>query len=173
MCGGNIGSCVTIFYLSSGTEKAMCTSFRYSTVYDLTKAELFKAICTQNPLNIDHTHLIPQIYAPVIFFFFPRLKRMLSGKGYNSIKPLGSAVNQWLNSIPRADYFAAFWYGYRDLKSIFLLKENILKEWNENFDYILFMYHFIALGSELRSSLILDLACPPFCHSFIFSVIPS
>ena len=34
---------------------------------------------------------------------------MLSGTHNNSIKPLGSAVNQWLNSIPRADYFAAFW----------------------------------------------------------------
>ena len=34
---------------------------------------------------------------------------MLSGNRYNSIKHLGSAVNQWLNSIPRADYFAAFW----------------------------------------------------------------
>ena len=34
---------------------------------------------------------------------------MLSGRRYNSIKPLGSAVNQWLNSIPRADYFAALW----------------------------------------------------------------
>ena len=34
---------------------------------------------------------------------------MLSGRRYNSIKPLGSAVNQWLNSILRVDYFAAFW----------------------------------------------------------------
>ena len=34
---------------------------------------------------------------------------MLSGKRYNSIKPLGSAVNQWLNSIPRADHLAAYW----------------------------------------------------------------
>ena len=33
----NIGSCVTMFHLSSGTEKAMCTSFKYSTVYALTK----------------------------------------------------------------------------------------------------------------------------------------
>ena len=70
MCGENIGSCVTCFYLSSGTEKVICTSFKYSTVYDLTKAELFKTICAQNPLNSDHTHLIPQVYAPVIFFFF-------------------------------------------------------------------------------------------------------
>ena len=34
---------------------------------------------------------------------------MLSGRRYNSIKPLDSAVYQWLNSIHRADYFAAFW----------------------------------------------------------------
>ena len=45
MCGENIGSCVTIFYLSSGTEKVMCTSFKYSTVYDLIKVELFMTIC--------------------------------------------------------------------------------------------------------------------------------
>ena len=32
-------------YLSSGTEKAMCMSFKYSTVYGLTKAELFMTIC--------------------------------------------------------------------------------------------------------------------------------
>ena len=34
---------------------------------------------------------------------------MLSGRRYNAIKPLGSAVNQWLNSIPRADYLTALW----------------------------------------------------------------
>ena len=34
---------------------------------------------------------------------------MLSGRRYNSIKPLGSAVNQWLNSLPKDYYFAAFW----------------------------------------------------------------
>ena len=44
MCGENIGSCVTNLYLSSGTEKDMWTSFKYSTVYDLTKTELFKTI---------------------------------------------------------------------------------------------------------------------------------
>ena len=34
---------------------------------------------------------------------------MLFGRRYNSIKPLESAVNQWLNSTPKEDYFAAFW----------------------------------------------------------------
>ena len=34
---------------------------------------------------------------------------MLSGRRYYSIKPLGSALKQWLNSIPRADYFDAIW----------------------------------------------------------------
>ena len=47
---------------------------------------------------------------------------MLSGRHYNSIKPLGSAVNQWLNSIPRADYFAAFWSWISRLE-----KHNIVK----------------------------------------------
>ena len=49
---------------------------------------------------------------------------MLSGRRYNSIKPFGSAVNQWLDSIPRADYILQpSGIGYRDLKSIFLLKK--------------------------------------------------
>ena len=53
---------------------------------------------------------------------------MLSGRRYRS-RSIDGAVYQWLNSIPRADYFAALRYlGYRDLKSVFLLKENILKE---------------------------------------------
>ena len=33
----------------------------------------------------------------------------MSGRHYNSIKPLGSGVYQWLYIIPRADYFEAFW----------------------------------------------------------------
>ena len=33
---------------------------------------------------------------------------MLSGRRYSSRSALGSAVYQWLNSIPKADYFAAF-----------------------------------------------------------------
>ena len=45
MSGENIGGCGTIFYLSSGTEKAMCTSFKYLTVYYLAKAELFMTMC--------------------------------------------------------------------------------------------------------------------------------
>ena len=54
---------------------------------------------------------------------------MISGIRYNSIKPLSSAVNQWLNSIHRADYILQpSGFGYRDLKGKFLLNENILKE---------------------------------------------
>ena len=44
MCGENIGSCVTGFYLSSATEKDMCTSLKYSTLFDLTKSELSMTI---------------------------------------------------------------------------------------------------------------------------------
>ena len=48
MCGENIGSCVKNLYLSSGTEKDLYnyTSFKYLTVFDHTKSELFDTICT-------------------------------------------------------------------------------------------------------------------------------
>ena len=52
---------------------------------------------------------------------------MLSGRRYNSIKPLGSAVCQWLNSIPRADYFAAFWSWISRLEKYISVKENEMK----------------------------------------------
>ena len=45
---------------------------------------------------------------PCDFFLFPRLKKMLSGRSYGSRSALGSAVCQYLNSIPRTAYFAAF-----------------------------------------------------------------
>ena len=48
---------------------------------------------------------------------------MSSGRHYNSIKPLGSAVNQWMNSIPRADYFAAFWSWISRLENYISVQE--------------------------------------------------
>ena len=47
---------------------------------------------------------------------------MLSGRRYNSIKLLGSAVNQWLNSLPKEDYFAAFWSLISRLKKYISVK---------------------------------------------------
>ena len=42
------------------------------------------------------------------FFLFPRLKKHLTGRKYQTRKNLGSAIFQWLNSIPRKDYENAF-----------------------------------------------------------------
>ena len=46
--------------------------------------------------------------APCDFFLFPRLKRQLTGRKYQTRKNLGSAIFQFLNSIPRKDYENAF-----------------------------------------------------------------
>ena len=77
-----------------------CIPYKSRNVHDYLRIESIKnRPFLHNSPNICHCHL----------FLFPRLKRMLSGRSYNSIKPLGSALNQWLNSIPNEDYFAAFW----------------------------------------------------------------
>ena len=72
---------------------------------------------------------------------------MLCGRRYGSRSVLSSAIYLCPNSINRANYFAAFrsWIStHRDLKSVFLLKENILKERNVYFDCMLSVYLFIA-----------------------------
>ena len=46
--------------------------------------------------------------APCDFFLFPRLKKHLAGRKYQTRKNLGSAIFQCLNSIPRKDYENAF-----------------------------------------------------------------
>ena len=46
--------------------------------------------------------------APSDFFLFPRLKKHLAGRKYQTRKNLGSAIFQCLNSIPRKDYENAF-----------------------------------------------------------------
>ena len=46
--------------------------------------------------------------SPCDFFFFPRLKRMLSGNKYTSRSSLGSAIYQCLQQIPKEDYLSAF-----------------------------------------------------------------
>ena len=42
------------------------------------------------------------------FFLFPRLKKHLAGRKYQMRKNLGSAILQYMNSIPRKDYENAF-----------------------------------------------------------------
>ena len=108
MYGENIGSCVTIFYLSSGTEKAIARVLNIRLYVTLQSRIVQDYLRIESIKQRPHPRNSPDI-CPCHLFLFPRLKRMLYGRRYDSIKPLGSAVNQWLNSIPRADYFAAFW----------------------------------------------------------------
>lgn len=58
-------------------------------------------------IQLPHPPYSPDL-SPCDFFLFPKLKKMLSGRRYRSRSAIGSAVFQCLNSIPRADYFAAF-----------------------------------------------------------------
>ena len=52
--------------------------------------------------------------APCDFFLFPRLKKHLAGRKYQTRKNLGSAIFQCLNSIPRKDYENALKIGLKD-----------------------------------------------------------
>ena len=58
-------------------------------------------------VQLPHPPYSPDL-SPCDFFLFPRLKKMLAGRRYNSKSALGSAVHQCLNSIPVKDYQAAF-----------------------------------------------------------------
>ena len=46
--------------------------------------------------------------APCDFFLFPKLKKFLSGRRYLSRQALGSAIHQYLRSIPKSVYRDAF-----------------------------------------------------------------
>ncbi|MCU7801502.1 MAG: transposase [gamma proteobacterium symbiont of Lucinoma myriamae] len=58
-------------------------------------------------VQLPHPPYSPDL-SPCDFFLFPRLKKMLSGRGYTTKSSLGSAIFQFLQSIPVADYAAAF-----------------------------------------------------------------
>ena len=58
-------------------------------------------------VELPHPPYSPDL-APCIFFLFPRLKKHLAGRTYQTHKNLGSAIFQCLNSIPRKDYENAF-----------------------------------------------------------------
>ena len=56
---------------------------------------------------IKHPPYSPDL-SPCDFFLFSRLKKMLSGRRYQTKSALGSAIRQCLKQIPRADYSDAF-----------------------------------------------------------------
>ena len=57
--------------------------------------------------KVAHPPYSPDL-APCEFFLFLRLKKLLSGRKYQTRKNLGSAIFQCLDSIPRKDYENAF-----------------------------------------------------------------
>ena len=60
------------------------------------------------------------------FFFFPRLKKMLSGNRYTSRSSLGSAIYQCLQQIPKEDYLSAFRDWVKRLQKCVSVKGGIL-----------------------------------------------
>ena len=58
-------------------------------------------------VELPHPPYSPDL-APCDFFLFPRLKKHLAGRKYQTRKNLGSAIFQCLNSIPQKDYENAF-----------------------------------------------------------------
>ena len=61
----------------------------------------------EKAVELPHPLYSPDL-APCDFFLFPRLKKHLAGRKYQTRKNLGSAIFQCLNSISRKDYENAF-----------------------------------------------------------------
>ena len=72
------------------------------------KSAMTKAFLEDNGLQVlPHPPYSPDL-APCDFFLFPRLKRELSGRSFQSRSALGSAIYQCLAGIPENDYKMAF-----------------------------------------------------------------
>ena len=70
---------------------------------------------TKKVTVLPHPSYSPDL-APVDFFLFPKLKRMLSGRKYGSRNAVASAVYQCLKRIPKTDYENAFRKWLKTLK---------------------------------------------------------
>ena len=73
------------------------------------KCEVVKPFLASEKLKVlNHPPYSPDL-SPCDFFFFPSLKKMLSGNKYTSRSSLGSAIYQCLQQIPKEDYLSAFY----------------------------------------------------------------
>ena len=61
----------------------------------------------ENGVELPHPPYSPDL-APCDFFLFPRLKKHLAGRKYQTRKTFGLAIFHCLNGIPRKDYENAF-----------------------------------------------------------------
>ena len=72
------------------------------------KCEVVKSFLASEKVNVlNHPPYSPDL-SPCDFFLCPRLKKLLSGDKYTSRSPLGSAIYQCLQQIPKEDYLSAF-----------------------------------------------------------------
>ena len=77
-------------------------------IFNETKRPLYANYLKQEKVvELPHPPYSPDL-APCEFFLFPRLKKHLAGRKYQTGKNLSSAIFQCLNSIPRKDYENAF-----------------------------------------------------------------
>ena len=86
------------------------------------KCEVVKSfLATEKVKVLNHPPYSPDL-SPCDFFFFPRLKKMLSGNKYTSRKSLGSAIYQCLQE----DYLCAFRDWVKRLQKCVSVKGGIL-----------------------------------------------
>ena len=72
------------------------------------KCEVVKSFLASEKVKVlNHPPYSPDLNS-CDFFFFPMLKKMLSGNKYTSRSFLGSAIYQCLQQIPKEDYLSAF-----------------------------------------------------------------
>ena len=86
---------------------------------------------TKKVTVLPHPPYSPDL-APVDFFLFPKLKRMLSGRKYGSRNAMASAVYQCLKRIPKTYYENAFPKWLKRLKLCVSHKWEYLKETKNN-----------------------------------------
>ena len=78
-------------------------------------------------VELPHPPYSPDL-ATCDFFLFPRLKKHLAGRKYQTRKNLGSAIFQCLNSIPRKDIKTHLKIGLKDWIFVYHMVASILKD---------------------------------------------
>ena len=83
------------------------------------KCEVVKSFLASGKVKVlNHPPYSPDL-SPCDFFLFPKLKKILSRNKYTSRSPLGSAIYQCLQQIPKEDYLSAFRDWVKGYKNVF------------------------------------------------------
>ena len=80
----------------------------------------------KNVVQLPHPLYSPDL-SPCNFFLFLLLKRTRSGRRYDSRSALGSAIHQCFQGLPKIPSSVPLQNGFRNLKSVFPLRENTSK----------------------------------------------